>query len=190
MKLVVGVLIVAVLGTSCGVPADDQAERVDDVPFGLLDPQPSTPAESVGPTEGPVVQIYLVDSTGQKLAPVERRLSQASAFDVVEALMAGPTARERQQGMSTALGSEAVVSRVELVGGVASVDLTGRFAALDGLTQQMGIAQLVLTLTGRPGIGRISFTLDGQPIDIPRGDGTLATGSVSRDNYREFLTEA
>jgi spore germination protein GerM len=179
-----------VVTAACGVPTSDKAETMDDVPFGLLDPQASEPAETAAPAEGPAAQIYLVDSLGLRLVPVERRLGEgeASLTDVVDALLNGPTRAERRQGLSTAFVDDNVVAEgTNLVGGVASVDLTQQFTVLDGPTQRLAIAQMVLTLTGRPGVGRVSFTLEGQPIDIPRGDGTLAQGSVSRDNYRELL---
>lgn len=187
-RLLIAILLV--LTAACGVPTSDQAETMDDVPFGLLDAQASEPAESEAPAEGPAVQIYLVDSLGLRLVPVERRLGEgeASLPDVVDALLNGPTRAERREGLSTAFVDDNVVGEdTNLVGGVASVDLTQQFTVMDGPTQRLAIAQMVLTLTGRPGVGRVSFTLEGQPIDIPRGDGTLAQGSVSRDNYRELL---
>jgi len=181
-------LFVAALA-GCGVPTDDRAETMDDVPFGLLDPQASEPAETAAPPEGPAVQIYLVDPSGLRLVPVERRLGEgeASLPDVVDVLLTGPTRAERRQGLTTAFVDDDAVGSSDLVGGVASVDLTQQFTVLDGPTQRLAIAQMVLTLTGRPGVGRVAFTLQGQPIDIPRGDGTLAQGSVARDNYRELL---
>jgi spore germination protein GerM len=162
---------------------------MDDVPFGLLDPQASEPADSAAPPEGPAVQIYLVDTSGERLVPVERRLGEGetSLTGVVDALLEGPTRAERRQGLTTAFVDDEAVGESDLVGGVASVDLTQPFTVLDGPTQRLAIAQMVLTLTGRPGVGRVAFTLQGQPIDIPRGDGTLAQGSVARDNYRELL---
>lgn len=191
MRRLILVLLVAALA-GCGVPTDDGAETMDDVPFGLLDPQASEPADSAAPPEGPAVQIYLVDASGQRLVPVERRLGEgdASLPDVVDALLEGPTRTERRQGLSTAFVDDDAVGASDLVGGVASVDLTQPFTVLDGPTQRLAIAQMVLTLTGRPGVGRVAFTLQGQPIDIPRGDGTLAQGSVARDNYRELLPAA
>lgn len=182
-------LLVAALLAGCGVPTGDKAEVMDDVPFGLLDPQASEPAETAAPPEGPAVQIYLIDASGLRLVPVERRLAEveASLPGVVEVLLDGPTRAERRQGLTTAFVDDDAVGSSDLVGGVASVDLTQQFTVLDGPTQRLAIAQVVLTLTGRPGVGRVAFTLEGQPIDIPRGDGTLAQGSVARDNYRELL---
>lgn len=188
MRPLLLLLLVAALA-GCGVPTDDRAETLDDVPFGLLDPQASEPAESAAPPEGPAAQIYLVDASGLRLVPVERRLGEGEATlpDVVDALLDGPTRAERRQGLTTAFVDEDAVGGTDLVGGVASVDLAQPFTLLDGPTQRLAIAQMVLTLTGRPGVGRVAFTLEGQPIDIPRGDGTLAQGSVARDNYRELL---
>ena len=173
---------------ACGLPVDNAAKSVTKVPYELLEPQASAPAEPVVPAEGPAVRIYLIDPSGQQLVAADRRLAGAevSLDAVLDALLNGPTRAERAQGLSTALNDAAAVGTAELVGGVASIDLTSQFVVLDGPTQRLAIAQIVLTLTGRPGVGRVSFTLDGQPIDIPRGDGTLATGSVSRDNYREL----
>lgn len=188
MRRLLLLLLFTVLA-GCGVPTGDRAETMEDVPFGLLDPEASEPAETLAPPEGPAVQIYLVDPSGLRLVPVERRLGEgeASLPDVVEVLLAGPTRAERRQGLTTAFIEEDAVGSSDLVGGVASVDLTQQFTVLDGPTQRLAIAQMVLTLTSRPGVGRVSFTLGGQPIDIPRGDGTLAQGSVARDNYRELL---
>ncbi|HYN99804.1 MAG TPA: GerMN domain-containing protein [Actinomycetota bacterium] len=189
MRRILTLVFLAALMMGCGVPISDQAETMQDVPFGLLDPEASEPADTAEPPEGPALQIYLVDPSGLRLVPVERRLGEgeASLSDVVEALLNGPTRAERRQGLTTAFADDDAVGSSDLVGGVASVDLNQQFTLLDGPTQRLAIAQMVVTLTGRPGVGRVAFTLEGQPIDIPRGDGTLAQGSVARDNYRELL---
>ncbi len=171
----------------CGVGTQDEAQPLAGVPFGLLDPQASEPADAE-PATGPAVQIYLMDPT-QRLTPVERAVPEGEVplMTVLDELLDGPTRAERRQGLTTAFPDDDGVRSAELVGGVASVDLAQQFTLLDGPTQRIAIAQIVLTLTGRPGIGRVAFTLEGQPIDIPRGDGTLIAGSVSRDAYRELL---
>jgi spore germination protein GerM len=186
-RFIATLIILASALPACGVPLNERAQEITDVPFGLLDPQASEPPEANIPTEGTAVQIFLVDSSRTQLIAVERRSAETDLPSVVEALLGGPTRAESRQGLTSAFPDETQVAGVDLVGGVASVDLTADFATTDGPTQRLAIAQMVLTLTGRPGVGRVSFTLVGQPIDIPRGDGTLAAGSVSRDNFREFL---
>lgn len=183
-------LLAALATVSCGVPVEDRAEVVDEVPFGLLEASPTEPAEAPNPAVGPVVQLYFVDQSGQSLVPVQRNVGEATLPAVVEALANGPTRAERRQGLRTALPREDAVATVGLVGGVAGVDLTEQFTRLDGPTQRLAIAQTVLTLTARPGVGRVAFSLQGQPIDVPRGDGTLVQGSVSRDSYRELFPAA
>jgi spore germination protein GerM len=142
------------------------------------------------PAVGPVVQLYFVDGSGQRLALVQRNIGEATLMAVMEALADGPTRAERRQGLRTAFPGDEAIANVGLVGGVGLVDLTEQFRTLDGPTQRLAIAQTVLTLTARPGVGRVAFSLQGSPIDVPRGDGTLVQGSVSRDNYVELLPAA
>jgi spore germination protein GerM len=80
-----------------------------------------------------------------------------------------------------------VVSDVSLEAGVATVDLRPTISALGSDEQLLAVAQVVCTLTGRPGVGPVAFTLDGSPVDIPRGDGSLTNEPVSRDDYAELL---
>lgn len=172
---------------ACGVPLDREAEVLNDVPFGLSDPE-RAPEPSPAPIEGSGAQIFLVDPSRARLAPVERRVREPTLPAVVDTLLDGPTRAESRQGLTTAFANgKDVIKSVSLIGGVAEVDLAQSFTTSDGTQQRLAIAQLVLTATGRPGVGRVSFTLEGQPVDVPRGDGTLVSGSVSRDDYRELL---
>jgi spore germination protein GerM len=70
-----------------------------------------------------------------------------------------------------------------LNGGTAIVDLSRPFTALSGSDQLLALAQIVFTLTSRPGIGQVQFTLGGAAIDIPRANGSLTPSPVSRDDY-------
>jgi hypothetical protein len=36
----------------------------------------------------------------------------------------------------------------------------------------------------------VSFTLDGAPLPVPTGDGSLSTSAVARDDYADVLTPA
>ena len=74
-----------------------------------------------------------------------------------------------------------------MVRGVAQVDLAAEFAELGSDRQLLAIAQLVLTLTSRPGVGQVAFTLDTAPIDVPRADGTITSDPVTRADYASML---
>ena len=61
---------------------------------------------------------------------------------------------------------------VESGTGFVTVDLAGEpFDRIDPADQRAAIAQIVLTLVGRPGVGQVTFTLDGEPMRVPRADG-------------------
>jgi spore germination protein GerM len=57
---------------------------------------------------------------------------------------------------------------------------------LGGTEQLIALAEIVYTATARPGVGQVSFTLEGEPIEIPRGDGSLTSDAVTRGDYREL----
>ena len=118
--------------------------------------------------------------------PITRELpSPVSLGDVVAALVAGPTS-EVGRDLRTAL-SEELVEDADTRGGVATVAVTKSFKDLATSEQRLAVAQLVVTLTGRPGVGQVSFTIDGEPVPVPTGDGLLAGRPVSRDDFTSLL---
>jgi hypothetical protein len=188
--LLAGVAALTTLGAlgACGVPTEDSARLEDDadVPFGLLDEATTTtpPATGVNPT-GASLQICLLRD--DELARVGRAAPATPALsDVVELLAAGPTPEELDGDITTALADDAVDPDVESAHGIAEVDLTGAFAADAGARQALAVAQIVCTLTSQPGIGQVTFTLDGDPVDVPRGDGSTTSDPVSLDDYRQL----
>lgn len=185
--LVTATLVAAMSG--CGVGPQEQARPVDDadVPFGLLDPEVSPPL-TTAPT-GTLVRIHLV-AEDDTLVPVERRTADTDLADMVALLVGGPSDEETQLGLRSVLASAGdapdLLGAVELARGVATVDLDEAFAELASDAQLLAIGQIVLTLTDRPGVGQVSFTLAGSPVDVPRGDGTTASGTVTRGDYRDL----
>jgi len=179
------VAVAGLLGGACAVRGQDHADvQPDDaVPFGLLEadaPQLLPPATS---TATETAALCFVE--GNQLAIVGVALDPPFELDGVVAALAEPPAAERS--LRTAVGEPPPVRNVRLVAGVAHVDLLPSISALGGDEQLLAIAQIVCTLTGRPGVGLVAFSLDGSQIDVPRGDGSLTNGPVSRDDYIELL---
>jgi len=116
---------------------------------------------------------------------VQRELpAPVSVESVLEALAAGPTATEVQLGLRTALlTTPGLVNSGGVSGGIATIDLGQPFSEIAGRDQIVALAQIVSTVTGLPGVGRVRFTLDGNPVGILRGDGAVTTETVSRDDY-------
>jgi spore germination protein GerM len=152
----------------------------DDVPFDLLEPAPTTTTTSPSGVE---VELFFMGSDGL-LRPVLRRIQSSPTLDDLVAELDEPPSEAPD--MRTALGEDLVIG-VSLEGGIAQVDLGEDFTTLPLSDQVLALAQIVYTLTARPGVGRVSFQLEGSPIPIPRGDGVITTESVSRDAYANLL---
>jgi hypothetical protein len=79
------------------------------------------------------------------------------------------------------------------VTGVATVDLVGEvFEDIPGgVEQRRAVAQIVLTLTQRPGVGQVSFTLDGEPLQVPKLGNVLSDPGepVARIDYVSLLVQ-
>jgi len=168
----------------CGIPPDDHATLAapSSVPFDLLGqaPPPAATPLPASPTEK--ATLFLVQ--GERLAPVQRELpAPVSVESVLEALAAGPTATEAELGLRTALLAPGLMRSGGVSGGIATIDLGQPFTEIAGRDQIVALAQIVSTVTGLPGVGRASFTLEGNPVGILRGDGAVTAESVSRDDY-------
>jgi spore germination protein GerM len=175
----------AVLLAGCGVPPDDKATLAapDSVPFDLLGQAPSVTATTLPFAQTEKATLFLVQ--GERLAPVQRELpAPVSVESVLEALISGPTTTEVQLGLRTALlTTPGLVNSGGVSGGIATIDLGQHFSEIAGRDQIVALAQIVSTVTGLPGVGRVRFTLDGNPVGILRGDGAVTTETVSRDDY-------
>lgn len=176
----VGALVAASVLAGCGIPTQPSADRVDpdDVPFGLL----QAPAAPPAATSGGSATVYLVRD--DRLVAVSRstEVVDPTLADVLRVLGAGPTAQERRLGIGSTL-PPGQIAGVTSSRGTVEVDLAASFAELPGRDQPYAIGQLVFTLTGRPGVGSVAFTLDGETVDVPRGDGSLTNDPLSRDDF-------
>lgn len=184
------VVTVVVALAGCGVSTQDEATITApaEVPFGLADDTPGAPPSAIT-AEGPFADVYLVEPSGERLVSFTRQVDDGRVGGVLAALLSGPSQEEADLGITTALPDDEIVRGVDVAEGVAAVDLDEGFAEIDGEAQRIALAQIVYTLTLRPGVSRVSFTLEDQPVEVPRGDGTLSTGSLTRDDYRELEPE-
>ncbi|MGC1513054.1 MAG: GerMN domain-containing protein [Acidimicrobiales bacterium] len=180
-------LVASLFAGACSVQGQGRAQVRDDdaVPFGLLDQDvpPLLPPVTAAVTE--TVSLCFVDVDGAVVAVDAALDPPIDLPDVVEALAEPPGSAAGS--LRTAVGEPPLVRDVRLVAGVARVDLLPAITELGGDEQLLAVAQLVCTLTGRPGVGLVSFTLVGSPVDVPRGDGSLTSGPVSRDDYANLV---
>lgn len=191
-------VVLALVAAGCGVPRDESAQRLsgNDVPVdfrpGASLATPSTVA-TAGATDD--ATIYLVRDG--RLAPVIRKVAadtgRPQAEVVIDALFAGPTPEETAQGYTSALdrarsatacdGKPAAGSKPVVIvrGGTASLQLPVGFQGT-AETQIAALAQLVYSVTGLAGIGRVVFLCNASPIEVFRADSSIVT-TVAREDY-------
>lgn len=168
---------------ACGPGAEGSANQVpdEDVPFALLDDN----APSLIPrTGGTSATLCLVQN--DRVVTVTRSLpGHPDPTDLFVSLTADVADAEAHQGLRTAL-INTDVRKVTVRGGTALVELTG---LPEGGSQEpiLAVAQIVCTLTSQPGIGQVRFSVADVPVQVPRPDGSLADGSVTRDDYADLL---
>ena len=216
-----GVVCIAVVGAiasgSCGVPRETgfQPLASDEVPFriGVTTTTAPAPATPSGPTTDVPVTVTTARSTGPRPSstlvatePVKLYFATAgnhltaitttlphptSLRRAIAALETGPLLDDAGVQLQSFVQQGLVLSVTD-EGGVALVDLDGELLTrIDSSDQRLLIAQLVLTLATRPGIGQVSFSADGDPISVPvpSRDNLLSEAGepVSFDEFEELV---
>ena len=181
-----GAMALLLLQGACAVAAESSATAIDvgAVPFDLLDPD----APNVTPVvDGRTVSVCLLRDDG--LVVVDRQVERDAGLREVVVSLATTSEEEAAAGLETAVSGPEDIAAVDIAGGVASVDFgptADQTLTPDPLST---IAQVVCTLTGQPGVGSVRFTVDGDPIDVPRDDGSLTDAPVARDDYTQLLDQ-
>jgi spore germination protein GerM len=105
---------------------------------------------------------------------------------VLQALLGGPSRRERDAGLVTAVTAATVNGSPE--GGVVTVEVPAPDASSSGRTDEvLGFGQIVLSLTSLRDITAVRFTRDGQSLSVPRSDGSLSAAPLTRRDYTGLL---
>ena len=196
-------ILLVVLISSCAVPSSGSYSQVPsaEIPFGLDAPQTTLP-----PTTTTVLDPMITDSlpvavsepidlffiSNSRIIKVQRNVaSPANPSQALSSLVEGPSTSPEFVGLRTALPTT-FAATVDVIRGVARVDATRTFLnSLSGLDQKLAIAQIVLTLTSRPGVGQVLFSVDGKLISVPRGRGdSVASGvAVTFDDYSSLINQ-
>jgi len=172
----------AVMLISCGIPVEERARPLpaDMIPSSV--PARGPAASSASADRGPAsADVFLVRNS--RLVRVGRQPWNPPSLDgAIAALLRGPAADERAEGVRTAL-TRPVRLAGALAAGVPLIDVTDSFTDVEGEEQILALAQLVFTLTALPGVDGVSFALDGRPVEVPTGDGALKRGPIRREDF-------
>jgi hypothetical protein len=193
-------LLVTSLLSSCAVAGSGQFAPIDDseIPLSLSQAATTTVASTTTTTiandldtsqmVNELVDLYFILGAG--LLKVQTNVvSPASPSQALLLLGSGPLNDPSYAGLRSAI-PQTLDATVELSRGVATVTVPESFLrTLAPSDQRLAIAQIVATLTSRPGIGQVSFVVDDAPIAVPRGRGDLvAPGTpVTFDDYAMLI---
>jgi hypothetical protein len=174
--------ILAFLAAGCAIPTQSGPSAIapSHVPFGLLNPQPSTTTTTQPNLSSLVpVKIYLLSSS-QQLEGVNRVvISPAPLTSVLTALLAGPTSSETAGGTTTAIPNDVTVLSAVTQGAVVTVNFSDAFGEITGASTELAVAQVVATVAAQNGNNTgVSFEIDGQPTNVPVLSGAQVTGPV------------
>lgn len=152
-------------------------------------PSTAVPTTAVQTTVFPTEDVQLYFITGGQLKAVTRALPKgAGPQQVLEALQLGVPPGDAGAGLRSAVPRDSIVG-VTSVGGVANVAVVPNFSTqIPSLDQRLAIAQIVLSLR-LPGIGQVTFSIDGAGINVPKGDGSSSGpgATVTFDDYKSLI---
>ena len=174
-------VVVAAGAAGCGLPSNRTPEDIDPsaVPSQLI---ASDNASLQPAAQGQPTMVFFVH--GDRLVGRSRKTTVDNiAADSVRALLMGPTTEETGDGLASAIPADTRLISLDLDGATAAVDLSTEFGAVGGSQQVLAVAQIVYTLTGSEPIERVRFAIEGRPIEVPDGSGSLSTAPRGRSDY-------
>jgi hypothetical protein len=182
VRRLLAIVAALALATACG-PEDLTLLSDADLPEDVYGPPAPTPSPESIPANG---RIFFVQK--RRLEPATARL-QPVLDSVEEALLVALFQGPRSSELSTEIPDGTRLNGVEVVGGIATVDVSGDFErAAPPRSQAMRIAQVVYTLTEpTTGITSVRFQIDGVDQQAIGGAqlGTIP-GPVNREDYVDF----
>lgn len=176
MKRPAALAALALLASACSPPSGAVEVPPERLPFALE----RTPAATPSPPGERLVTVYLVREG--RLAPVTRLVSsEMPGLEAsMRALLLGPSPAERSEGIGTAIPPATQLIGVEVVEGVARVDLSAEFQSpAEPRDVLLRVGQVVWTLVADPEVVSVLFSVDGEPISVPIDDGTTPGRPVS-----------
>lgn len=181
------VLTVALLA-GCGLPTHSDAVRMSpsDVPHGLESPWglmgPTSTTAISGhspPTRRDTAQAYFV-TAASRLLPMTIQLSPGADITrqvttVLERLVAGPSAADREHGLSTEIPPGSRLTVASIRDGTVQLEWRTLSDGLEPRRASLAAGQVVLSVTSVRGIERVQILRDGAPADVPLPEGELKT---------------
>ena len=182
---------VALMLPGCVVPDDDAPRAIDPsaVPFSLLGTSTTASTEPQAPPVREVeVPIYLVDSDTEQLVEAMRTVeAPRSVLEALAELLQGPNADELAEGLTSAISRSTTLLGIDGPhDGVVTVNLSDDLSGIGGQGQRLALAQVVFTVTAAPEIDGVLFAFEGEPSQVPDGQGQSTAEPLDRADFATF----
>ncbi|MFU8871669.1 GerMN domain-containing protein [Micromonospora sp. SL4-19] len=175
--------LAALLVGGCGVPVDEAPRPLHAPPRPFTSPVGSGAVPTEGRADEPFCFVR-----DDRLRTVMRRVDYLPDVEThLQHLLAGPGSAERDAGFTSALTGTAAVAGARLSGGVAEVEVGGAGYETRRSDEILAFGQIVCTLTNRADVHGVSFRRDGQPVDVPRADGSLSRAPLTAADYAPLI---
>lgn len=181
----------ALMLPGCVVPDDDAPRAIDPstVPFSLLGTSTTASTEpQASPVRQVAIPIYLVDNETDQLVEVVRTVdAPRSVQAALGELLRGPRADELDEGLTSAISRSTTLLGVDGPRqGVVTVNLSDDLSSIGGQGQRLALAQVVFTVTADPEIQGVLFAFEGEPSEVPDGQGQSTAEPLDRADFATF----
>ncbi len=179
-RLLTVAVLVALVPAGCGVPVDTHPRAIDN-PHVLRSDEPL--AANAGPR---LVRLYLVRAG--RLERVSHRVAATpTPAEQLAELLNGPSEQDSAKGLTSALTTMTIegmtITNRRAVVVVGQPPVTG--ARSD---EVLAYGQIVCTLTSQGAdVGTVSFVSGGEPLAVPRADGSLSEGDLTIADYADLV---
>lgn len=170
---------------ACGIPTDETPRVLAADTSTTVGAPITAPAGSTNSTD-----IYL--STGEVSEPLVAKRrgldGEPNPERALEALLAGPTTQDLDEGLATSIPTGTDLLGWDLDDGTLTIDLNEVFYTGEGDAAVSAFAQVVLTATALPSfpIDRVRFRREGDAIQAFTAGGAGTKDVVTRADYRSL----
>ncbi len=151
-----------------------------------LDPEGDVSSATPRPTTA--LSVYFERSGGlhalRRTVPATRAVATAALRELLQ----GPSPSERLAGYRSAIPNGTRLIGITIQNGIATVNLSGRFASGGGSLSIRGrLAELAFTATQFGAVRGVRLELDGKPASIFSGEGLVLDHPLRRSAFQDLL---
>jgi germination protein M len=175
--------------TSTTVPATTAPTTPAPTPATTM-PATTTTTSTTTTAPASIVDVTAYFLRGERLVIAHRDVAAPAVLRAaLTALLAGPTDAERAAGETSAIPAATTLRGVNLRDGEATVDLSGEFATGGGtLSMTARVTQVVFTATQFTNVDRVTFWIDGEPVETLGGEGLMLDEPQQRSDVSYELS--